>query len=353
MSFVNEKSFYCTDYQTDEVMRKRLTQLEELGVELCGYGQFGIPNIMSGLYIERVWYANEEKWAEEIKWITDLIAEKKPAIDKAREMVIRVLKLAARRGSDVLGGRFLMEGKRYRIEVTFGSDHLFHIRYNHDRDSFQFITTGPEIYGDQRVLTRDVRMKINDLLYSLDNNHHFYDEGDKTADELYAIISDSIPIQKNVKDVKRLPADAFPQISMSTNEVVNIEPVPYQYSDVPNDRALKIDEIKEVVGLNTKHVEWKWPNTHEGLTLTDVYRLYKKVICVEEWLNGSTWERTIEIEGKHYMVCDAPLYYPPQGLNWVIKKIKELGGTRIQLKCMDNKNEYCYPDYKIEEILPE
>ncbi len=52
--------------------RERLLQISELGLKIVGYAQFGIPNIMSGLYIERVWSMAELEWTEYVDWIKEL-----------------------------------------------------------------------------------------------------------------------------------------------------------------------------------------------------------------------------------------------------------------------------------------
>lgn len=233
MSLVNEKSFYCKDYQTDEVMRARLQQLEQMGVEIVGYGELGIPGHMSGMYIERVWYADAARWEEEIKWIQGILDEMR-------------------------------------------------------------IHTIPEY----------LRKAINNILYEADNNSVFFKEDDNTADRLCFLITNAM------KNKIRIAEDG------------------------------------------SRKVPFEYPNTHWGLELQKVYKLYRKVICVEQWMLDGTWTKIIAIGKDDYLVSDSDLYYPPQGLNWVIRRIREKGGTMVQLRCLDDKRELCYPDYKVEEICP-
>jgi hypothetical protein len=51
---------------------RRLTELSELGLEEVGIAEFGIPGMLSGLYIERVWHYTDEQWKGEINWINDV-----------------------------------------------------------------------------------------------------------------------------------------------------------------------------------------------------------------------------------------------------------------------------------------
>lgn len=60
-----------------EQTKARLTQIAELGLQEVGAGQFGLPGIMSGLYIELVWHHSEQNWIEYIEWIKGLIIKNK------------------------------------------------------------------------------------------------------------------------------------------------------------------------------------------------------------------------------------------------------------------------------------
>ena len=53
--------------------RERLIEIAELGLEEIGFANFGIPGIVSGLYIEMVWNFDEGNWYDYIKWIKTLV----------------------------------------------------------------------------------------------------------------------------------------------------------------------------------------------------------------------------------------------------------------------------------------
>ena len=57
--------------------KNRLQQIINLGMVEVGVYEFGVPNIMSGLYLEKIWSYNDEAWADYIQWATNLIHEKK------------------------------------------------------------------------------------------------------------------------------------------------------------------------------------------------------------------------------------------------------------------------------------
>lgn len=54
--------------------RKRLQQIKDLGMEETGNASFGIPDLMSGLYIEMVWSHSDEQWDRYIEWVKDMKA---------------------------------------------------------------------------------------------------------------------------------------------------------------------------------------------------------------------------------------------------------------------------------------
>jgi hypothetical protein len=53
--------------------RERLTRMAELGMEEVNEAQFGIPGVMSGLYIEIVWGFSDEDFNDYLKWVENLI----------------------------------------------------------------------------------------------------------------------------------------------------------------------------------------------------------------------------------------------------------------------------------------
>ena len=64
-----------TDSNIKERTENRLNEIIELGLEEVGYGQYGIKNIMSGLYVEMVWSFSDEDWKGYIDWIKELKKE--------------------------------------------------------------------------------------------------------------------------------------------------------------------------------------------------------------------------------------------------------------------------------------
>lgn len=71
----NSKEWYY-DKSNIERTKSRMNQLVELGMEEVGIAQFGIKNIMSGLYIELVWNYDEKSWNSYIDWVKELIKSK-------------------------------------------------------------------------------------------------------------------------------------------------------------------------------------------------------------------------------------------------------------------------------------
>ncbi len=69
--------FYLHDQPLlKERTRDRLTQIEALGMIEVGYAQFGIPDVCSGLYIEKVWSDSDEVFNDYLKWVKELIENK-------------------------------------------------------------------------------------------------------------------------------------------------------------------------------------------------------------------------------------------------------------------------------------
>jgi hypothetical protein len=73
---IERKDLYCLNKQPNETIKKRLTQMAELGMEEVGVAQFGVKDIMSGLYIEMVWNLTDEKFEDYMKWTKSMILKK-------------------------------------------------------------------------------------------------------------------------------------------------------------------------------------------------------------------------------------------------------------------------------------
>lgn len=74
---IERKDYYrfnVSDFE-NSITRKRLEEINELGMEEVGYGEFGLPGKMSGLYIERVWSFDASKWKGYIDWVKTFIHE--------------------------------------------------------------------------------------------------------------------------------------------------------------------------------------------------------------------------------------------------------------------------------------
>lgn len=69
---IERKDLYCIEKQSNETMKKRLTVMAELGMEEVGVAQFGIREVMSGLYIEMVWNFTDEKFNDYMTWVKNL-----------------------------------------------------------------------------------------------------------------------------------------------------------------------------------------------------------------------------------------------------------------------------------------
>jgi hypothetical protein len=75
---VNRKDLY--KFNDNPVHQKRtkdrLQRILDAGMEECGVAQFGIPGVMSGLYIEKVWNDSDKKFNEYMEWAINLKDEK-------------------------------------------------------------------------------------------------------------------------------------------------------------------------------------------------------------------------------------------------------------------------------------
>ena len=71
---LNNKYFYQygKDEETHKRTKERLQQLIDLGCEEVGVSEFGIKDVFSGLYIERVWHFSKEDWDDYIDFINKL-----------------------------------------------------------------------------------------------------------------------------------------------------------------------------------------------------------------------------------------------------------------------------------------
>jgi len=56
----------------------RLIQISEMGMgmEMMGSYSFGYKDVMSGLYLEKVWSYSDEEWKDYIDWAKELISKK-------------------------------------------------------------------------------------------------------------------------------------------------------------------------------------------------------------------------------------------------------------------------------------
>lgn len=56
--------------------RTRILEIKSCGMSEVGYGEFGFPGIMSGLYIEKVWNYSDIDFMEYMSWAKELIKRK-------------------------------------------------------------------------------------------------------------------------------------------------------------------------------------------------------------------------------------------------------------------------------------
>ncbi len=66
---VDRKDFYkCNSQESNAKTKERLIEIADMGMEEVMTAEFGFKDIMSGLYIEKVWSYSNEKWKEYIDW---------------------------------------------------------------------------------------------------------------------------------------------------------------------------------------------------------------------------------------------------------------------------------------------
>lgn len=71
---IDRKDFYSfLNPELKQRTRLRLIELAELGAEEVGVAQFGIKDKVSGLYIEKVWDADDQRWKEYMDWFKSFL----------------------------------------------------------------------------------------------------------------------------------------------------------------------------------------------------------------------------------------------------------------------------------------
>lgn len=74
---IDNRDYYEYDRpELEERTKKRLIQINEIGMIELGNGQFGIEGVISGLYIERIWSNDDVEWIDYIEWVKDVIKHK-------------------------------------------------------------------------------------------------------------------------------------------------------------------------------------------------------------------------------------------------------------------------------------
>lgn len=85
---ITRADFYlCDKPELRERTQNRLRQISAMGLEEASVASFGIPNVMSGLYIELVWSFSDERWNDYINWIKELVQSKIKARNEAIEIL--------------------------------------------------------------------------------------------------------------------------------------------------------------------------------------------------------------------------------------------------------------------------
>lgn len=77
MRFIYRKDYKKYDKKLMERTKERLLLIESLGMEEVSIGQFGIPSLMSGLYIEMIWDYSDDDFNSYIEWVKILKKRKK------------------------------------------------------------------------------------------------------------------------------------------------------------------------------------------------------------------------------------------------------------------------------------
>jgi hypothetical protein len=64
---------YFSKGENREEIKARLATIWDMGLSELGNGQFGIKDVMSGLYIEMIWRYSNKEFAEYIEWVQSII----------------------------------------------------------------------------------------------------------------------------------------------------------------------------------------------------------------------------------------------------------------------------------------
>lgn len=74
---IDDESLYEHNSENNQRTRERLIRMAELGMEIVGVAEFGIEDVMSGLYLEKVWLYSDEEFDDYLDWVKNLILEKR------------------------------------------------------------------------------------------------------------------------------------------------------------------------------------------------------------------------------------------------------------------------------------
>lgn len=86
----------------------------------------------------------------------------------------------------------------------------------------------------------------------------------------------------------------------------------------------------------------------DDISLDHVYDLYPKIINIEEYyIPNKGWASFLpgNIDIK------TPKLYYNSGLKKVLLRVINMGASMVQFKCQDKDKEYCYADYRIQELI--
>jgi hypothetical protein len=72
---INRPDFYYGSSDLRERTKNRLTEIAECGMEEVMTAEFGYSGVVSGLYIETVWYYSDEEFRDYMDWAKALIEE--------------------------------------------------------------------------------------------------------------------------------------------------------------------------------------------------------------------------------------------------------------------------------------
>lgn len=71
---INREDFYDSRHpELRERIKHRLSTLQDKGLQEVGVAEFGITDVVSGLYIERVWHYSDEDFEEYMQFINGVI----------------------------------------------------------------------------------------------------------------------------------------------------------------------------------------------------------------------------------------------------------------------------------------